>query len=70
MTLKQQDVLSITIVTIRTSVPWNFGSLARQVLEMVDPISEELCCAIEREEHDGEKLVDPSRTLEFFQRAL
>jgi hypothetical protein len=55
----------------RTLEPTNlFGCLARQVLEMVETISEDLCCAIEREEHDGEKFADPSKTCEFFQRAL
>jgi hypothetical protein len=55
----------------RTLEPTNlFGSLARQVLELVNPIPEELSCAIELEEHDGEQFVDPSRTFAFFERAL
>ncbi|KAF4631653.1 hypothetical protein G7Y89_g6473 [Cudoniella acicularis] len=47
-----------------------FGTLARQVLEKVDILPEDLAADIESADHDGERLTSISETLEFFRRSL
>lgn len=47
-----------------------FGTLARQLLAVIDPVPEALAVEIERADHDGDRMLDYKKTLGFFKTIL